>query len=105
MAVSHKQFVRACLNATEKLRELAPKDTGNLAYNAIKIEFKDKDTCVIRVDERIAPYMPYTTLPWASPKWHGRKNPNEGWWDAAVELILEELAKELKGDLNDATKK
>ncbi len=103
MVVSHNEFVSACLKAVNTLRELAPKDTGNLAYNAIRIEFKDKDTCVIRVDERIAPYMPYTTLPWISPKWHGRKNPNEGWWEAAAELVMEQVANNLKGDLNDVT--
>lgn len=101
MAVSHKKFVNACLSAVNTLRELAPKDTGNLAYNAIKVAFKDKDTCVIHVDERIAPYMPFTAFPWTSPKWNGKKNPNEGWWERAAEVIARQLAKELKGELNN----
>ena len=104
MSVEHKEFVSVCMKAVRKLRELAPKDTGNLAYNAVRVRFPDKDTCVIYVDERIAPYMPFTTLPWISPRWHGRQNPNEGWWDSAVEVIGEQVAKDLKGDFKDVNK-
>ena len=29
-------------------------------------------------------YMPYTNERWISPKWHGKKNPNEDWFDEAI---------------------
>lgn len=81
------------------LRRLAPYDTGNLALNAIKIEFPDPNTCVISVDESIAPYMPYTTFPWLAARWNGKKNPNEGWWEDANKKCMEALAKRIQGVL------
>ena len=99
MALSNTKFKRACQRACKQLRGLAPYDTGNLALNAIKIEFPSPDVCVIYVDESIAPYMPYTTKPWISPRWNGKKNPNEGWWQAAGELIAEFIAKEVGAEL------
>ena len=105
MSIPHKTFVNACLNAVATMRELAPKDTMNLAYNAIKVEFRDNGTCVIHVDLGIAKYMPFTTLPWTSPKWNGKKNPNEGWWENAAAVVLKQIANELKGEVNDVTNK
>lgn len=99
MAVSQKKFQRACERACKRLRELAPKDTGNLAFNAIKIEFPSPDVCEVYIDEKIAPYMPYTDEPWLAPKWNGRKNPNEGWFQRAAQIIFEELARILGGEL------
>ena len=99
MGLSNTQFRRACEKACRQLRGLAPYDTGNLSLNAIKIEYPSPSVCIIYVDEAIAPYMPYTTRPWVSPKWNGRRNPNEGWWQAAGELIVEYLAQELQGEI------
>lgn len=97
MGVSNAQFRRVCSRAVKELRGLAPYDTGNLAMNAITIEFPSPDVCIIYVDESIAPYMPFTTKPWISPKWNGKKNPNEGWWQAAGELIVEYVAQQVEG--------
>lgn len=83
MAVSEQRFRRVCLDACKWLRGFAPKDTGNLAYNAVKIEFPSQNVCLIYVDESIAPYMPFTTRPWVAKRWNGKKNPNEGWWQHA----------------------
>lgn len=99
--IGQKQFVKTCTAACEMLRKLAPYDKGNLAYNAIKMEFPSKDTCIIRVDKSIAPYMPYTNEPWISPKWRGKKNPNEGWWQNAVETVTNFIAKRLKGEVHN----
>lgn len=33
-------------------------------------------------------YMPYTTEKWISPRWRGRENPNERWWDEAYEISM-----------------
>lgn len=95
------EFQKTCFNAVRKLRNLTPIDTGNLRYNAIKIEFPKSDECHIYVDEAIAPYMPYTNEPWISPKWHGKKNPNEHWFDDSAKFIAEVLAQEMKGEFKE----
>ena len=94
-------FAAACELAVETLRKRAPYDTGNLARNAIQIRMISSKEFVISVNESIAPYMPYTNEPWLAERWHGRKNPNEGWFDAAVQLIAETMTDLLKGELHD----
>lgn len=42
--------------------------------------------------------MPYTNEPWISPKWHGKKNPNEGWFDRTADYIASEFARIAKGE-------
>lgn len=71
--------------------------TGNLAFNATKIEHTDERTSVIYIDEDIAPYMPYTNEPWISPKWKGHKNPNEGWFDKVAKDLAQHLAQTTSG--------
>lgn len=72
--------------------------TGNLKFNATKIEHLGK-TSVVYIDENIAPYMPYTNEPWISPKWKGAKNPNEKWFDKFALKFATQLANELGGTL------
>lgn len=91
--MTERQFRQVCARAVRQLRRLAPKDTGNLANNAIKYEFIG-NTCKIYVDEAIAPYMPFTNEPWISPKWNGKKNPNEKWFDDAVAYIVDYITRE-----------
>lgn len=76
--------------AFKMLQSRAPKDTGNLRYNAIRLTY-DAEGATIEVDQSIAPYMPYTNEPWVSPKWHGRQNPNQYWFDSAFESLLHTL--------------
>lgn len=97
MGLSNAQFRRVCQRAVKQLRGLAPYDTGTLALDAVKMKMVSPSVCLIYVDESIAPYMPYTTKPWVSPRWNGRKNPNEGWWQAAGELIVEYVAQQVEG--------
>lgn len=91
--MTERRFRQICARAVKQLQKCAPKDTGNLAYNAIKYEFIGK-TCKIYVDEAIAPYMPFTNEPWISPKWNGKKNPNEKWFDDAVAYIVDYITRE-----------
>lgn len=98
--MTHADFKAACEFAFETLRDLAPYDTGNLARNAIKLEFVSRNVARIYVSEAIAPYMPYTNEPWVAKKWNGHKNPNEGWFDASANLIAESLGDLLGGNLN-----
>lgn len=54
--------------------------SGNMAFNALRYEIEG-DELVIYIDEDIAPYVYYTNEPWLSPRWKGKANPNQGWWD------------------------
>lgn len=74
--------------------------TGNLAFNAIRYTLQD-DVIDIFVDERIAPYVPYTNKPWTAKRWNRKKNPNEGWWERFCAEFARRLAVKLKGDLKN----
>lgn len=95
------QFKNMCYRALETMRGLAPYKTGNLARNAVRMYFISEDTAVLYVNTVIAPYMPYTNEPWISPRWNGKKNPNEGWFDGAVRIITEQVSEELNGEIEE----
>jgi hypothetical protein len=42
-------------------------------------------------------YMPYTNEKWISPRWNGRQNPNERWFELNAEYIAKLLARHLGG--------
>lgn len=60
-----------------------PKDTRNLVGTVRSYTMPDYS--VIIIGGSTAKYMPFTTEPWVSPRWHGKKNPNEGWWKRATD--------------------
>ena len=66
----------------------SPIDTGNLRYNATKSRFRSPKEYKIYIDNNIAPYMTFTNEPWISPKWKGAKNPNENWFEIAIETAI-----------------
>lgn len=67
-------------------RIYAPKDTGNLAINAIKSVYEDGVWQVV-IGGELAPYAVYTNEPWISPHWKGATNPNENWIQKAIESV------------------
>jgi hypothetical protein len=86
----------------DRLRNLAPKDTLNLAFNSIILVMTAKNEIKISVSLKQASYMPYTNEPWLADKWNGKKNPNEQWWNDAIVLILQELEQMTGGKLTNA---
>ena len=92
-------FDMLCDGAVQILKASAPYDTGNLRNNAINIKWLAEDTIEIKADAAIAPYVVYTEEPWKAPRWHGKKNPNEGWFRDAVDLIVEYIAENLGGEV------
>ena len=107
-AMTSSEFIQLCRECEAILRAAAPHKTGNLRYNAIKLEMLDANTCRLYVDEDIAPYMKYTNEPWTPKiKVNGgeiigarlSRNPNEGWFDRAAQKILEHIARRTKGEL------
>lgn len=95
--MTKRQFRKYVNTFADLFRRLAPRDTGNLAFNSIKVIFTSDSRAVVYVDEKIAPYMPFTDRPWLSPKWKGKKNPNEGWFERAVEEALRGTNSQMKG--------
>jgi hypothetical protein len=73
--------------------------TGNLRFNATIIEQSGADEITIYIDQSLAPYAVYTNEPWISPKWKGKKNPNENWFEKAAEKYASELARMIGGKL------
>lgn len=82
-----------------KLKHPENEVTGNLKYNATKIDRIENKTYRLFVDENIAPYVPYTNEPWISERWKGAKNPNEGWFEDFTEWYAKLLAQSLHGKL------
>lgn len=93
--MTYEQFVSLCLDIVAIIKENSPYRTGNLRHNAIKFRLISSNKVVIEVNETIAPYMVYTNEPWISPRWNGKTNPNEGWWNRAVERAINETARRL----------
>lgn len=90
-------FSALSFEALDFIKRFSPIDTGNLRRNAIILEPLSPMKFKITVDVTIAPYMPYTNEPWTSPKWNGKKNPNEHWWNDTVELLVRHIAEQYKG--------
>ncbi len=97
--LSYTEQLAIMQNVMTVFKSVVPIRTGNLKENAVKFSYKGDGIWVIEIDQSIAPYMPYTNEPWIAPKWHGKKNPNEHWFDVAAELIATLLAQELQGRL------
>lgn len=108
--MTNEQFVKFCEEIKKEIVALAPKDTGNLAYNAIKMKMNSSNECEIYISGNsiktnngylkygVAPYVPFTIEPWVSPKWNGRKNPNEGWFEKAIESAVNTVSKKYDGE-------
>jgi hypothetical protein len=92
-------FQKFCTEFFKSIQEYAPKDTHNLADNALQLRWLSNDVCQIFVDESIAPYMPFTNEIWVSPKWNGKQNPNEHWWNDIFMVTANELATKYNGVL------
>lgn len=87
--------VQSIINEMPK-EKWVPYKTGNMALNALRMKIEG-DNLFVYFDDEIAPYVPYTNEPWISTRWHGKKNPNEGWWDRFVMEFAKQLANKLKG--------
>ena len=97
--MTKQEVINAAISVVEQLKiELVPYDTGNMALHALRYEITP-DMVDITVDPEIAPYVPYTNEPWLSERWHGKQNPNEGWWNRFAEEFAKRLTTKLRGEL------
>lgn len=97
--MTKQDVINAAISIVEEMSgELVPRDTGNMAFNALTINVNN-DMIDIFVNPAIAPYVLYTNEPWLSKRWHRKKNPNEGWWQRFAAEFARRLATKLRGDL------
>lgn len=92
-------IIESTLGAVRNDDKVIPLKTGNLRYNSILLRTTGVNQYQIYINQDIAPYAPYTTEKWISPRWNGKKNPNEGWWDKFCEKIITEIAESTGGEL------
>lgn len=104
---ARSEVVKSIIETVEEMRQTIfipnPKtrgktSTGNMALTALKYKIRG-DLVDIYIDPKVAPYCYYTDEPWVSPRWNGKKNPNEGWWDRFCQEFCRRLAIKLRGDL------
>lgn len=99
MPLSAKKMHRIALNCQKHMRELSPVDTGNMQQNISVVQDNPRQYS-IKIGGNVAPYAVYTNEKWVSPRWHGRKNPNEKWIDSGVISFVTELTSQLNGELS-----
>lgn len=99
--MTNKQFYSMCEDILREIRKVAPKRTGNLAFNSLKMEFTG-NLCKVYIDEDIAPYMQYTNEQWLSSRWHGKQNPNQGWWQRGADIINDLIMSRLDEQISTA---
>ena len=78
--------------AYKHFKEKAPVDKGNLRDHGITFEKTGVNEYTISIGAPGAPYAVYTNEVWVSPKWNGKKNPNEHWIDKAVTDVVMMIA-------------
>lgn len=103
-----KQIERLVKEQVHYIQSVCPVDTGNLRAS-IRYRQVDKlvweiyvnagDDPYAKYKRGIAPYMPFTNEKWEDPRWNNKQNPNEGWWNRACQNVIENLKRDLKGQL------
>lgn len=108
--MSEDEVIRIVLDTIEEMRaHFVPNpqtryktSKGNMAFNSLKVHvFRMYNHTEIEIwmDEDIAPYVVYTNEPWLSPKWNGKKNPNEGWWEKFLNTLMTKVNEKVEGEL------
>lgn len=98
--MTKQQIVNIVENLVEEMRNSGyiPRDTGNMALHGLNITIYES-YIVIYMNTNIAPYAIYTTQPWESSYWHGKKNPNEGWWERFTAEFLRRFLEKTNGTI------
>ncbi len=79
------------------LKLYCPIRTGNLSKNGILII---NDT-TIGIGGEVAPYAVYTNEKWEDECWGGKKNPNEGWIQNAINAAMPMITNIFGGELSE----
>lgn len=95
-----EQDVRSAIEqAVWSFRQKVPIDTGNMRNNATKIVPVSENQYKLYIDKNIAPYFPYVNGPWISPRWHGARNDNAGFFIKAAIEYANTLTSILGGEM------
>lgn len=95
----YQQIELAIKDAVSVARLHIPIDTGNMSLNAFRFEPLGNMRWKIYIDEKKAPYAPYVNEKWISPKWNGKQNPNEGFWEGVLETIAVMISGTINGQI------
>lgn len=106
--MTRDKIIKAAIEVVEEIRaDYVPNpntryktSTGNMAFNALKYVVEG-DIFRVYIDEDIAPYVWFTQLPWLSPRWNGKKNPNEGWFEIFQDEFTHRIAQKLGGAIEE----
>lgn len=97
--MTRQGIINAAISTVEEMRgRYVPRDTGNMALDSLRYKVQG-NYIVIYIDTNIAPYVPYTNEPWISDRWHGKQNPNEGWWDKFAQEFIKKFNTKLRGKI------
>ncbi len=97
--MTRQNIIDAVIQTVEELRkEYVPRDTGNMAFNSLKYKVEG-NYVIIYIDTNIAPYLPHANEPWLSPKWNGKQNPNQDWWDVFANEFIQRFNTRLRGTI------
>ena len=95
----YQQIELAIMDAVATIRQFIPIDTGNMRYNSFKIEPLGNMRWKVFIDQKVAPYAPYVNEKWVSPKWNGRQNTNEGFWEDIFQRLANMIASSINGQI------
>lgn len=95
----YQQVELAIKDAVSAVRWFIPVDTRNMQSNSFKIEPLGNMRWKAFIDQKIAPYAPYVNEKWVSPKWHGRQNPNEGFWKEVFIMLADMISAATNGKI------
>lgn len=88
MARTYKTLVaRIAHDVYNYVKSVSPYDTGNLREDSILIIRQNRNRYDIVIWGDMAPYAVFTNEKWISPRWKGKKNPNEKWIDMAAQYV------------------
>ena len=102
-AVTKRKIEATILEAWSVARDsgLIPYRTGNLRFNAFQLKRTGVNSWQILIKHSVAPYDIYVNGKWVSPKWHGKENPNEGFWQEVCDFIINYIHVKLGGELTN----
>ena len=81
------------------LKAACPFRSGNLA-STIHVA-QDPDGLYVVIGNENIDYAAATNEPWISPKWNGKKNPNEGWVENTIKKYENNIKAIFQGEMTE----